>query len=128
MRQTPPLVFEATGGWWWPLEDKTNPLLVFEATEGGWWLLVDEMKPLLAFEAMEGWWSLLVDETSLLLVFEAMEGSGGCQWTRQTPHSHLRWWGGWWWPLEDETNPCSRLRQQGVVVAVRGQDEPPPRV
>jgi hypothetical protein len=36
--------------------------------------------------------------------------------------------GGWWWPLEDETNPCSRLRQQGVVVAVRGQDKPPPHI
>ena len=30
----PPLVFEVMGGWWWLLEDKTNPLPAFEATEG----------------------------------------------------------------------------------------------
>jgi hypothetical protein len=54
MRQTPLLVFEATGGWWWPLEDETNPLLAFEAMEEGWWLLVDETKPLLVFEMTEG--------------------------------------------------------------------------
>jgi hypothetical protein len=49
-----------------------------------------------------------VDETNPPLMFEVV--------------------GGGWWLLEDETNPCSCLRQQGVVVAVRGQDEPPPRV